>query len=108
MASEEQLDATCRRLHSTRLEIVELVHVLKGDRPRDADPDAFPRSRIMRALTGPQGRTLLRNAALALAMSRPKIVWRLAGLAPLLRPVILRYVAARILRPRRSASAVTQ
>jgi hypothetical protein len=107
MASEEQLDAACRRLQSTRLEIVELAHVLKGDRPHQADPNAFPRSRIMRALTGQQGRTVLKNAAFALAMSRPKAAWRLAGLAPLLRPMILRYLTERILRPRRPESPVT-
>ena len=106
MASDEQRDATRRRLQSTRVEIVELVHVLKGDRQHDAGPNVFPRSRIMRALTGQQGRTVLKNAALALAMSRPKTVWRLAGLAPLLRPVILRYVAGRILRPGKPASPV--
>ncbi|HWW21942.1 MAG TPA: hypothetical protein VNZ06_14170 [Steroidobacteraceae bacterium] len=61
----------------------------------------------MRALTGQHGRNMLRNAALALAMSRPKTAWRLAGLAPLLRPMILRYLAARILRPRKPSFSVT-
>jgi len=100
MASEEQLDATCRRLQSTRREIFEAAHVLKGDRPSKADPNAFPRSRIMRALTGQQGRTVLKNAALALAMSRPRVAWRLAGLVPLVRPMIVRFLAERFLRPK--------
>jgi hypothetical protein len=108
MASEEQLDATCRRLQTTRLEIFEMAHVLKGDRQRPADPNTFPRSRIMRALTGQPGRTVLKNAALALAMSGPKSAWQLAKLTPLFRPLIVRYLADRIFRPRRPTTpAVT-
>jgi hypothetical protein len=95
MATEEQLDAVCRRLQSSRREIFEVAHVLKGDSPQ-RDPNVFPRSRIMRALTGQSGRNALRGAALALAMSRPKVAWRLAAWAPLLR----------MLRPRIRASSV--
>jgi hypothetical protein len=98
MSTEEQLDATCRRLRDSREEILQLVHALKGDGPRD--PAAFPRSRIMRALTGERGRRVLGNAAIALAMSRPKTAWRLAAFAPLLRPVIVRFVVERLLRNR--------
>jgi hypothetical protein len=105
MATDEQLDEMCRRLQSSRREIFEVAHILKGDQPRD--PNVFPRSRIMRALTGRQGRSALKNVALALAMSRPKTAWRLAGLAPLLRPMILRYLAERFLRPRSPSSSVT-
>ena len=104
MASEEQYDATRRRLHSSRQEIFELAHVLKGDRPLHPNPQGFPRSRIMRALTGEQGKSVLGHAAMALAMSRPRTVWRLAGLAPLLRPMLLRFLAQRLLRPRKSES----
>jgi hypothetical protein len=107
MATDEQVDDMCRRLQGSRREIFEVAHRLKGDAPRTTDPNAFPRSRIMRALTGQQGRAVLRNAAVALAMSRPKTAWRLAGLAPLLRPMILRYLAQRILRPRRPSPTVT-
>jgi hypothetical protein len=102
MASEEQYDATCRRLHSSRREIFELAHVLKGDRPLHPQTQGFPRSRIMRALTGEQGKSVLGHAALALAMSRPRTVWRLAGLAPLLRPMLIRFLAQRLLRPRKA------
>jgi hypothetical protein len=108
MASEEQYDATRRRLQKSRQEVFELAHVLKGDRPLHPDPPGhapgFPRSHIMRALTGERGRNVLGNAALALAMSRPKTVWRLAGLAPLLRPVILNYLAGRLVRQRKPTS----
>lgn len=107
MATDEQIDATCRRLQRSRRELFEVAHILKGDQPRNVDPNAFPRSRIMRALTGQQGRTLLKNAAVALAMSRPRIAWRLAGLAPLLRPMLVRYLATRFLRSRSPPSAVT-
>jgi hypothetical protein len=105
MATEEQIDATCRRLQSSRREIFELAHVLKGGQPHD--PNSFPRSRIMRALTGQSGRNVLRSAGLALAMARPKVAWRLTALTPLLKPMILRFLAERMLRPRRSSSTVT-
>lgn len=96
MSTEEQLDAACRRLRDSRQEILKLAHTLKGDTV--PDPNAFPRSRIMRALTGERGKRMLGNAAMALAMSRPKIAWRLAGFAPLLRPVIIRFLTERLLR----------
>jgi hypothetical protein len=104
MASEEQLNATCRRLEDSRREIVRLAHVLKGDRPLHEPPEGFPRSHIMRALTGQQGRNVLGHAALALAISRPRTAWRLAGLAPLLRPMLVRFVVERLLRPRKRVS----
>jgi hypothetical protein len=106
MSTEEQearLDATCRRLRDSRLEIVALAHALRGDQPPAAN--SFPRSRIMRALTGAPGRRVLGSAAMALAMSRPKMVWRLAGLAPLLRPMVIRYLTQRLLHPRAAAAA---
>jgi hypothetical protein len=104
MATEEQIDALCRRLQQSRREIFEQVHILKGDQPRD--PDTFPRSHVMRALTGQTGRSALRGAAMAFAMARPKLVWRLSALAPLLRPLILRFVARRILRSGSSVPSV--
>ena len=104
MATEEQIDALCRRLQNSRREIFKQVHVLRGDQPRD--PNVFPRSRIMRALTGDTGRGALRSAAMALTMSRPKLAWRLTALAPLLRPMILKFLARRILRSISSVSTV--
>jgi len=105
MSTEEQLDATCRRLRDSRLEIVRLAHTLKGDAPQPAN--SFPRSRIMRALTGAPGRRVLGSAAMALAMARPRMAWRLAGLAPLLRPIIVRYLTQRLLHLRKPAAAST-
>ena len=104
MASEEQYDATRRRLHSSRQEIFELAHVLKGDRPLHPRTEGFPRSRIMRAITGQQGKAMLGQAAMALAMSRSGTVWRLAGLTPLLRPMLLRFLAGRLVRRRKPVS----
>jgi hypothetical protein len=104
MATDEQLDAACRRLEGSRREIFELAHVLKGDRQLHPQPEGFPRSHIMRALTGQQGRSVLGSAALALAMSRPRAAWRLAGLVPLVRPMIVRFLAARFLRSQRRGS----
>jgi hypothetical protein len=104
MATDEQMDAACRRLESSRREIFEMAHVLKGDRPLHPQSEGFPRSHIMRALTGQQGRRVLGSAALALAMSRPKAVWRLAGLLPLARPMVVRFLADRLLRSRKAAA----
>jgi hypothetical protein len=115
VAIESQLDATCRRLQSSRRELIQLAQILKGDPPAVVraggdrhDRSQFPRSRIMRALTGQQSKKVLGQAALALAMSRPKMAWRLAGMAPLLRPLLVRYVTERLLRSRQSNSAETQ
>lgn len=104
MTSDEQYDATCRRLRSSRLEIFELAHVLKGDRPLHRNETGFPRSRLMRALTGERSRQVLGRAAFALAISRPRTVWRLAGVAPWLCPVILRFLARSVLRHRKPVS----
>jgi hypothetical protein len=105
MATEEQRDATCRRLRDSRTELLELAHELKGDAPQA--PNTFPRSHIMRALTGAKGRRLLGSAAMALAMSRPKMAWRVVGLAPLLRPVIVRYLTQRLFRSRSPTSTTS-
>ena len=98
MASDEQIDAVCRRLQRSREEILVVARVLKGGPASHGRSDCFPRSRIMRALTGEQGQKLLGSAALALAMSRPRTVWRLAALRPLLRPVIIRFLVRRLFR----------
>jgi len=105
MATEEELDAACRRLQMSRRDIVEFAHVLKGDRPAKDIHQGFPRSHIMRALTGESGRNALGHAALALAISRPKTVWRLAGFAPMLRPMVIRYIAGRLFRPKGPVAA---
>jgi hypothetical protein len=96
-----------RSMQGSREELFLLAHVLKGDRKLHENPEGFPRSRIMRALTGEQGRKVLGQAAMALAMSRPKAAWRLAGFVPLLRPLIVRFLAGRLLRSRRPESTVT-
>jgi hypothetical protein len=106
VASDEQIDAIRRRLHRSRNEILDLAHVLKGDRAPH-DPNCFPRSRIMRALTGKRGQKLLGSAALALAVSRPRTAWRLTSLTPQLRPLVVRFLAERLLRfATRPASSV--
>ena len=72
-----------------------LAHAMKGDEPaREAATGpwehGFPRSRLMRALSGPRGRMLLGAGALAVTLLRPK----------LLRPLVMRYLLPRLLGQR--------
>jgi hypothetical protein len=110
VATEEEVDAACRRLQSSRTEILQLVRVIKGDKherdqhePSATDAPVY-RSHIMRALTGQPAKTLGR-AALALAMSRPRALWKLTTLLPVLRPILSQYLSQRLSRPRRKVSA---
>ena len=41
---------------------------------------------------------MLGGAALLLGVTRPKIIWRLMRLAPLLRPLVMRYLLPRFLQ----------
>jgi|SRR5579862_1601048 len=96
--SEQRIEAACQRLHRSREEIFALAHGLVGDAAFGEERDAFPRSRLMRVLTGNGGRMLLGGAALAATMLRPSLLWRATKLAGLLRPLLFRYVLPRLLR----------
>lgn len=85
------------RLRRSRAEIFEIAHEIKGDRS-PMGPE-FPRSRLLRALSGRSGKFALGSAAVAMAAMRPALVLRLWRLVPLLRPLLLRWVLPRILRP---------
>jgi hypothetical protein len=50
----------------------------------DADPDAFPRSATMRALTGRGGASVLALVGVAILATRPGIAGRLARAAPVI------------------------
>jgi hypothetical protein len=95
--SDASIEQTRARLHRTRVELFELAHELKGDVPAKLELDHFPRSRIMRALSGTQGRAALATAALALVASRRGMALRVAGLAPLVRPLLMRFVLKRLI-----------
>jgi hypothetical protein len=95
----ESIDAACERLHQTRAQFVALAHEWRDGPPRSAD--TFPRSAIMRAATGRNGRMLLSGAALSLAVMRPGLLpligrlTRLAPWVPLLSGVVNRYLVRR-------------
>jgi hypothetical protein len=96
--SEQRIEAVCERLQRSREEIFALAHGLVGEYPSADGHPPFPRSRLMRALTGHGGRILLGGAALAAAMLRPSLLWRATKAAGLLRPLLFRYVLPRLLR----------
>ena len=98
--NEQRIESARERLQRSREEIFSLAHALRGDYTAASDDgdDPFPRSRVMRALTGKQGRVLLGGAALAASVLRPSMLGRASKLAGLLRPLLLRYVLPRLLR----------
>ena len=86
-------------MQRSRREIFTLARALRGDYASAAqDEGAFPRSRLMRALTGKPGRVLFGGAALAATVLRPSLLWRFSKYAGLLRPLLFRYVLPRLLR----------
>lgn len=96
--SEQRIEAVCQRLQRSREEIFALAHALRGDYALDEQQESFPRSWLMRTLTGNGGRMLLGGAALAATVLRPSLLWRATKLAGLLRPVFFRYVLPRLMR----------
>lgn len=88
--TEERIERIRERIRHSRQEIFGLAHALRGD------DDRFPRSRLMRVLTGSAGR-VLGSAALAATALQPTLWLRTARFAGLLRPM-LRYLLPRLLR----------
>jgi hypothetical protein len=103
-ASERRIANARERLQQSRAELFMLAHQIKGDSPRhdgddgDDGGDGFPRSRLMRALTGPRGRMLLGGVALVATVLRPALLARAGKFARLLRPLLFRYLLPRLLR----------
>ena len=96
--SEQRIEAARERLQRSREELFAIAQgLVSGQGPYD-EHEAFPRSRLMRALTGNGGRVLFGGAALAATMLRPALLWRLTKAAGVLRPLLLRYVLPRLLR----------
>lgn len=96
---EESIARTRDRLRRTRADVVASLNILKSR--HSPGPDEFPRSAIMRAAIGHNGRLVLGGAALMLALLRPGLlpiaarVARFAPLIPVLRNLLNRYLARR-------------
>jgi hypothetical protein len=98
------IDTTLDRMRQSRAEIITSLQTLHVHRtpPRD---DGFPRSVIMRAMLGHNGRMVLGGAALTLAVLRPGLIpvaarmARLAPLIPLARNLLNRYLVRRNREP---------
>jgi hypothetical protein len=76
----------CVRLRESRRDIQQLTEQLHGS-PSDG---AFPRSMLMRALTGSKRGAWIGSAALILGLARPSWAWRAARLVAL--PLARRYL----------------
>lgn len=71
--SADRIEQTRARLMCSRAEIFQ--------RAAEASPDAFPRSRLMRAASGKGGKLLLLGVALSLALGRPRLLWGIVRFA---------------------------
>jgi hypothetical protein len=97
---EESIERTRERMRQSRAEVVAALSALKGRHSHAAD-GPFPRSALMRAATGHNGRLVLGGAALTLALLRPGLlpmaarVARFAPWIPLIRNVVNRYLVRR-------------
>jgi hypothetical protein len=97
-ASERRIENARERLQRSRAELFMLAHEIRGDYPRSDGGVGFPRSRLMRALTGARGRMLLSGAALVATVLQPVLLARVGKVARLLRPLVFRYLLPRLLR----------
>ncbi|MGA2023705.1 MAG: hypothetical protein ABSH23_02975 [Steroidobacteraceae bacterium] len=99
MSSNARLDGIDQaraRLRASRAEIFGLARELRGDAPGEGAGSAY-RSHLMRALSGTGGKAVLGVALLAVALLRPRLLRGVVRLAPLLQPLVIRYLAHRIL-----------
>jgi len=95
-APVDGIEHTRARLRASRAEIFRLARELRGDAPGEDSASAY-RSHLMRALSGTGGKALLGVAVLAVALLRPRLLLGVVRLAPLLQPLVIRYLAHRIL-----------
>ena len=99
--SEQRIENARERLQRSREEIFALAHGLRDDYAGAGavhDDDDFPRSRLMRALTGQPGRVCSHGGGARRDGARPSLLWRAAKVTGLLRPLLVRYVLPRLLR----------
>lgn len=98
---ENSIEASRDRLRRSRAEIVASLESLQLRRLHHRPEDPFPRSGIMRAALGHNGRLILGGAALMLALLRPGLLpvaarfARFAPLVPVVRNLLNRYVVRR-------------
>ncbi len=98
---ERSIEGSLQRLRQSRAEIMASLQTLQPRRLHHRPEDPFPRSGIMRAALGHNGRMVLGGAALTLAMLRPGLIplvariARLAPWVPVVRNLINRYVVRR-------------
>lgn len=95
-APVDAIEQTRTRLQASRAEIFRLARDLRGDAPGEGSGSAY-RSHLMRALSGTGGKAALGVAVLAVALLRPRLLLSLVRLAPLVQPLVIRYLAHRIL-----------
>jgi hypothetical protein len=101
LGREESIEQALARLRRSRAEILESLQTLHVPRPHKRRRDPFPRSAIMRAALGHNGRMVLGGAAVTLAVLRPRLIpmvvrfARLAPLIPVVRILLNRYLVRR-------------
>jgi len=98
---EKSIESSRERLRVSREEITASLQALQLRRLHHRPEDPFPRSGIMRAALGHNGRMILGGAALMLALLRPGLipvaarVARFAPLIPVARNLLNRYMVRR-------------
>jgi hypothetical protein len=98
---QRSIEGSRDRLRQSRAQIVASLQALQLRRLHHHPEDPFPRSGIMRAAFGHNGRMILGGAALTLALLRPGLIpvavrfARFAPLVPVVRNLINRYVVRR-------------
>jgi len=104
--SEQRIARLQQRLQQSREEFFELAQAMRGQAPPPDEAHAhpgdsgFPHSRLMRALMGKPFGIALGTAAVAATMLRPRLLVRALRFAPVLRPLLVRYVLPRLLGQR--------
>ena len=98
---ERSIEGSRDRLRQSRADIVASLQSLQLRRLHHRPEDPFPRSGIVRAALGHNGRLILGGAALTLALLRPGLIpvaarfARFAPLLPLARNLLNRYLVRR-------------
>ncbi len=101
--SDRHLARLHERLAESRVQVFALARAIKHDaaeRPRltgQLTDSGFPHSRLMRALMGKPAGIALGTAAVAATLLRPRWLTAALRLAPMLRPVLTRYLLPRLL-----------
>jgi hypothetical protein len=98
---EGPVESSQARLQQTRAEIADELDAIRFRAPHRESPPGFPRSALMRAAMGHNGRLVLGGAALTLLLLRPGLVpvlarsMRVVPWIPVARGLLNRYVVRR-------------